>query len=43
VPHLFITGGNASFLESRLRQTVRVVPELTLIGLATAYRLKPMI
>ena len=39
VPHLFITGGNASFLESRLRQTVRVVPELTLLGLATAYRL----
>ena len=42
-PHLFITGGNASFLESRLRQTVRVVPELTLLGLATAYRLNSMI
>jgi type III pantothenate kinase len=38
-PHLFITGGNASFLESRLRQTVRVVPDLTLLGLAVAYRL----
>ena len=38
-PHLFITGGNAAFLESRLRHTVRVVPDLTLLGLATAYRL----
>ena len=38
-PHLFITGGNAAFLESRLRQTVRVVPDLTLFGLAAAYRL----
>jgi len=39
LPHLFITGGNAAFLESRLRHTVRVVPDLTLLGLATAYRL----
>jgi type III pantothenate kinase len=38
-PHLFITGGNAAFLESRLRQSVRVVPDLTLLGLAAAYRL----
>lgn len=38
-PHLFITGGNAAFLESRLRHTVRVVPDLTLLGLAAAYRL----
>jgi type III pantothenate kinase len=40
-PNLFITGGSAAFLESRLRQRVRVVPELTLIGLAAAYRLNP--
>lgn len=38
-PHLFITGGNAAFLETRLRQTVRVVPDLTLLGLAAAHRL----
>lgn len=37
--HLFITGGNAAFLETRLRQTVRVVPDLTLLGLAAAWRL----
>lgn len=37
--HLFITGGNAAFLQSRLRQTVRLVPDLTLLGLAAAYRL----
>ncbi len=37
--HLFITGGNAAFLETRLRQPVRVVPDLTLIGLAAAWRL----
>lgn len=36
---LFITGGNAAFLETRLRQTVRVVPDLTLRGLAAAARL----
>jgi len=39
VPHLFITGGNAAFLEARLRQSVRVVPDLTLRGLAIAYGL----
>ncbi len=38
-PHLFITGGSAAFLETRLRQPVRVVPDLTLLGLAAAYRL----
>jgi type III pantothenate kinase len=38
-PHLFITGGNAAFLQSRLRQPVRLVPDLTLIGLAAARRL----
>jgi type III pantothenate kinase len=38
-PHLFITGGNAAFLETRLRQPVRVVPDLTLLGLAAAWRL----
>jgi type III pantothenate kinase len=37
--HLFITGGNAAFLETRLRQAVRVVPDLTLLGLAAAWRL----
>ena len=37
--HLFITGGNAAFLETRLRQPVRVVPDLTLLGLAAAARL----
>ncbi|MET0261925.1 MAG: type III pantothenate kinase [Rariglobus sp.] len=37
--HLFITGGNAAFLESRLRQSVRHVPDLTLRGLAAAARL----
>lgn len=40
-PHLFITGGNAAFLETRLRQPVRVVPDLTLLGLAAAARLNP--
>lgn len=39
-PHLFITGGNAAFLETRLRQPVRVVPDLTLLGLAAAWRLR---
>lgn len=38
---LFITGGNAAFLETRLRQSVLVVPDLTLLGLAAAYRLQP--
>lgn len=37
--HLFITGGNAAFLETRLRQQVRVMPDLTLLGLAAAWRL----
>ncbi len=40
-PHLFITGGNATFLESRLRQKLQVVPDLTLLGLAAASRLNP--
>ena len=40
-PHLFITGGNAAFLQSRLRQPVRLSPDLTLIGLAAAQRLNP--
>jgi type III pantothenate kinase len=38
-PHLFITGGNAAFLQSRLRQPVKFAPDLTLLGLAAAYRL----
>jgi type III pantothenate kinase len=38
-PHLFVTGGNAAFLQSRLRQSVRLVPDLTLLGLAAAHRL----
>ncbi len=38
-PHLFITGGNAAFLQSRLRQPVRLVPDLTLLGLAAAHQL----
>ncbi|CAM2904128.1 type III pantothenate kinase [Rariglobus hedericola] len=38
-PHIFITGGNAAFLQSRLRQPVSMVPDLTLIGLAAARRL----
>jgi type III pantothenate kinase len=38
-PHLFITGGNAAFLQSRLRQPVQLVPDLTLLGLAAASRL----
>lgn len=37
--HLFITGGNAAFLQSRLRQPVRLVPDLTLRGLAAAWSL----
>ncbi len=37
--HLFITGGNAAFLQTRLSQSVRLVPDLTLLGLAAAYRL----
>jgi type III pantothenate kinase len=41
-PHLFITGGNAAFLESRLRQSVRHVPDLTLLGLAAAAALNPI-
>ena len=41
-PHLFITGGNAVFLESRLRQSVRHVPDLTLRGLASAAALNPI-
>jgi len=41
-PHLFITGGNAAFLQSRLRQPVRLVPDLTLVGLAAARRLNPI-
>ncbi len=38
-PHIFITGGNAAFLQTRLRQTVKLSPDLTLLGLATAHRL----
>ncbi len=38
--HLFITGGNAAFLQSRLRQPVRLVPDLTLLGLAAAWQLR---
>jgi type III pantothenate kinase len=38
-PHIFITGGNAAFLQTRLRPTVKLSPDLTLLGLATAYRL----
>jgi type III pantothenate kinase len=41
-PHLLITGGNAAFLQSRLRQPVRLMPDLTLIGLAAARRLNPI-
>lgn len=40
-PRLFITGGDAAFLQSRLRQPIRVVPDLTLLGLAAAARLNP--
>jgi type III pantothenate kinase len=40
-PQLFITGGNAAFLQSRLRQPIRLVPDLTLIGLAAARHLNP--
>lgn len=39
-PRLFVTGGNAAFLQSRLRPDVRLVPDLTLLGLAAAYRLQ---
>ncbi len=35
--HLFVTGGNAVFLQSRLRPHVQFVPDLTLRGLAAAY------
>jgi type III pantothenate kinase len=38
-PQILITGGNAEFLQSRLRQSVRLVPDLTLLGLAAARRL----
>jgi type III pantothenate kinase len=38
-PQLFITGGNAAFLKTRLRQPVRHVPDLTLRGLAEAWKL----
>jgi len=38
-PAIFITGGNAAFLQSRLRQPVRLSPDLTLLGLAAAHRL----
>ena len=38
-PHIFITGGNAAFLQGRLRQPVQLEPDLTLFGLATARRL----
>lgn len=41
-PRLYITGGNAVFLESRLRQSVRHVPDLTLRGLAAAAALNPL-
>ncbi len=37
--HLFVTGGNAAFLQSRLTPHVQFVPDLTLRGLAAAYRL----
>jgi type III pantothenate kinase len=35
--HLFVTGGNAAFLQSRLAPHVQFVPDLTLRGLAAAY------
>jgi type III pantothenate kinase len=35
--HLFVTGGNAAFLQSRLTPHVQFVPDLTLRGLAAAY------
>jgi len=37
--HLFVTGGNALFLQDRLRPKVQYVPDLTLRGLSAAYRL----
>ena len=37
--HLFVTGGNAAFLQDRLRPKLKFVPDLTLRGLAAAYRL----
>ncbi len=37
--HLFVTGGNAAFLQTRLHPHVQFVPDLTLRGLAAAYRL----
>lgn len=36
---LFITGGSAAFLQSRLRQEVTHLPDITLRGLAVAWRL----
>jgi type III pantothenate kinase len=38
-PTLFATGGYAEFLAGRLRQPLRLEPELTLLGLAAAWRL----
>ncbi|HTJ79156.1 MAG TPA: type III pantothenate kinase [Rariglobus sp.] len=37
--HLFVTGGNAAFLQDRLRPKIQFVPDLTLRGLAAAYQL----
>jgi type III pantothenate kinase len=39
VPALFATGGYAEFFADRLRQPVRLRPDLTLLGLAAAWRL----
>jgi type III pantothenate kinase len=36
---IFLSGGAADFVHGRLRQPVRVVPDLALLGLAAAYRL----
>jgi type III pantothenate kinase len=41
LPRVLVTGGTADLLEKTLQPPVTVVPDLTLRGLAAAWRLNP--
>ena len=41
-PAIYTTGGAAAIVQGRLRQPVQDIPDLTLRGLAAAYRLNPV-
>jgi type III pantothenate kinase len=41
MPRVLATGGSAALLEMTVRHPVTVIPDLTLRGLAAAWRLNP--